>query len=356
MAATACFRMRIPMKTTTHKRDRFFRALTLTALTPVVISGLSPAPVRAQVSRRMNLPPGVSFGMPPSGSDSAPSGPKPDSSGKDNGPWIPSAPLSNGTNQLGKGTNDADLIQLSFQGANIDMVVQWLSQTTGKSVMKHPQVQCQLTITSSKKVTKREAINLVYRALALEGYSAIEFSDSILIVPQDKEPRMSPELLGNSSTNVPEGRQRLVKVFALKHIQAEDIKDRIATALSDKATTYIDDQANQIIITDYNDNIRAVGDLIAALDTDKPEDVTIRVIALKHVSAADLMKELTPLYQKNNGKANDAVQITADDQSNTLLVMSSQANYRVIQQYVASLDTDDAQEKIMRTFTLTNAD
>src|SRR5437660_10279410 len=43
-------------------------------------------------------------------------------------------------------TNAApDEIQVSFQAANIDMIVQWLAQTTGKSVVKHPRVQCQLT-------------------------------------------------------------------------------------------------------------------------------------------------------------------------------------------------------------------
>ena len=93
--------------------------------------------------RNFNLPPGAAPGGPQSGSDA---------NGKDSGPWIPSAPLSSGTstNQAG-GTNATDQIQLSFQGANIDMVVQWLSQTTGKSVLKHPQVQCQLTITSPRK-------------------------------------------------------------------------------------------------------------------------------------------------------------------------------------------------------------
>lgn len=261
-----------------------------------------------------------------------------------------------GTNQAG-GTNSTDQIQLSFQGANIDMVVQWLSQTTGKSVLKHPQVQCALTITSSRKVSQREAINLVYRALALEGFSAIEFADSILIVPQDKEPRMSPELLGESQTNVPEGRQRLVKVFDLKHIKASDVKDRIATALSDKANVFMDEQANELIITDYNDNIRAAGALIAALDVDKPEDVTVRTIALKNISAADLVKEVGPLYEKKNAKTlKDTVEVTADDRSNTLLVLSSEANFRVIQQFVTSLDTEEAQEKVMRTFALKNAD
>ncbi|HUC83591.1 MAG TPA: secretin N-terminal domain-containing protein [Candidatus Acidoferrales bacterium] len=338
------------MKRTIPKR--FSRAAALGCLAAGLL--LCPLPPRApaQTPPIINGPPPSSPGSPP-GADNASS-----AGGKDTGPWIPATPLSSGTatNQPG-GTNATDQIQLSFQGANIDMVVQWLSQTTGKSVLKHPQVQCQLTITSSKKVSQREAVNLVYRALALEGFSAIEFSDSILIVPQDKEPRMSPELLGESQTNVPPGRQRLVKVFELKHLKAADVRDRIATALSDKANVFVDEQANQLIITDYNDNIRSVGQLIAALDTDKPEDVTVRVIQLKNVSATDLMKEIGPLYEKKNGKAlKDTVEVTADEQSNTLLILSSEANFRVIQDIVSSLDTEEAQEKVMRTFTLKNAD
>lgn len=276
------------------------------------------------------------------------------------GAWIPSEPLSAtalGTNQSGSSTNVSDEIQLSFQGANIDMVVQWLAQTTGKSVVKHPQVNCQLTINSSKKLKPREAINLVYRALALEGFSAIEFGKSILIVPEGKEPRMSPELLDSAQKDVPEGRQRLVKVFSLKHIQASDLRERIRTALSDKATIDIDERANQIIITDYNDNIRAVGSLIEALDSDKPEDVAVRVLPLKNVMAADLVKAVGPLYQKRNTKSlKDTVEVTADEQSNSLLIMSSEANFQAIRRFVYGLDTEEAQEKTMRTFTLKNAD
>src|SRR6186713_2641530 len=70
----------------------------------------------------------------------------------------------------------AEDIQLSFQAANVETVVQWLAKTTGKSVVKHPKVQCQLTIVSSRKISQREALNLVYRALALEGFNVIETS------------------------------------------------------------------------------------------------------------------------------------------------------------------------------------
>jgi type II secretion system protein D len=372
-----------------------------------------------------------------------------------------------------------DEIQVSFQGANIDMIVQWLAQTTGKSVVKHPQVQCQLTITSSKKVSTREAINLVYRALSLEGFTAIESSNAILIVPEGKEPRMNPELLDATRKDIPEGRQRLVKIFSLSHIQAAELREKVRGVLSDKGTIDIDERANQLIVTDYNDNLRLLANLIKEfdvpasglvieirplkhadadelanmlglilsaqaggaaapskpsrssgsnpsfppgmnsmpggpspsggssggdsspppsssgsqgssgqqvrlwpdkssnrliisapksklpevlrlidiLDTDKPEDVALRVIPLKNVNATDLAKDLGPLYQKIGGRTpREAVEVAANDRSNSLIVLSSEANFKAIEKLVTALDTEDALEKATRTFLLKNAD
>jgi len=342
------------MKTTIPHR-KFFSLAGCTAL----LVWLAAAPGFAQIRIINGRPvlPDMPGGMPPMPDNPSSSSSRPDSSGKDSGgPWLPSEPLlaaGTSTNLGGANTNATDEIQLSFQGANIDMIVQWLAQTTGKTVVKHPQVQCQLTITSSKKVSTREAIVLVYRALALEGFSALESARSILIVPEGKEPRMSPELFSGSLTNMPEGRQRLVRVFTLKHIQATELKDRIRVALTDKGTVDIDERNNQLILTDYNDNIRIAGGLIEALDTDKPEDIAVRVIPLRNVGALALAKEVGPLYQKMSGKTLD---MAADDRANALMVLSSLATFEAVQKLVAALDTEDAQEKATETFILKNAD
>jgi len=251
------------------------------------------------------------------------------------------------------GTN---AIQLSFQGANIDMIVQWLSQTTGKSVLKHPQVQCQLTIVGAGKISQRDAINLVYRALSLEGFSAIESANSILIVPEGREPKMEPELVDPGVGTVPAGRQRLVKIFDLRHTTASDVRDKLKPILSDKATIDINDRGNQLIITDYNQGLNLANDLIQALDTDRAGDRTVRVIQVRHVNAQDLSKELTPLYQKLGSKGSDSVEVTANERSNSLIILSSEANFTAVERIVRTLDTDDAQEKAFHAFPLQNAD
>jgi type II secretion system protein D len=418
---------------------------------PLVGGAPSPAQIAALAAggAPLPVPPGVAGGVPGSG---------------------PSVPLRMDSENP-SATND---VQVSFQGANIDMIVQWLAKATGKSVVKHPQVQCQLTIVSSKGSSQRDAINLVYRALALEGFNAIESGKSIFIVPEGKEPKFSPELIAAGRTDVPEGRQRLIKMFPLKNAQAAELRDKIKGVLSEKAAIDVDERANQLVVTDYTENIRLLGEmireldvtsvsdtsvelfplkyaeadelvsllslilnaqsggvapppssvprgmppgmmsgpmpfppggspspggpspapgaapsgggsqqirlwpdktanrvvvaapksklaevrrLIDLLDTEKPQDVSVRVIPLKNVSAEDLVREIAPLYQKLSGRSvKDTIEVSANSKSNSLIVLSSEANYKTLVRLVSTLDTEDAQEKVMKTFALKNAD
>jgi type II secretion system protein D len=251
-----------------------------------------------------------------------------------------------------------DLIQLSFQNMQIDQVLQWLSENTGKSVVKHPTAHCQITIVGTKKVTRQEAITMVYRALGMEGFTAIETATSILIVPADQEMKLnlSPEL-GTTNMAVPGGRERLVKVFLLHHLPAAEITEKVRSVLSTNTVVVTDDRANLLIVTDYNDNLAAAEALINALDVKKDEDVIVRAISLKNVDAQALAKQIQPLYQKLTGKqSKELIEVSASDTANTLMVLSSEANFKEIEKLAESLDTADAQDKVMKTFELKNAD
>jgi type II secretion system protein D len=100
-----------------------------------------------------------------------------------------------------------------------------------------------------------------------------------------------------------------------------------------------------------------IKNLLEILDTDKPQDVTIRVIALKNVSAEDLVREMAPLLQKMTGKsARERVEVSANARSNSLIILSSEENFRALQKLVDGLDREDAQERVVRAFPLQNAD
>ena len=252
-----------------------------------------------------------------------------------------------------------DMIQLSFQNLQIDQVIQWLCENTGKSVIKFPTVQCQVTIVATKKVMREEAITMVYQALSMQGFAAIETSKSILIVPADQESKinLSPELIGGENTAIPGGRQRLIRVFPLQHLPAAEITEKVKSVLSTNSVVVTDDRANLMIVTDYNDNLTAAAKLIGALDVEKNEDVIVRAINLKNVDAQDLAKQIEPLYQKLTGRqSKEIIEVSASDTANALMVLSSLANFKEIEKFASSLDTADAQDKVMKTFELKNAD
>jgi len=118
-----------------------------------------------------------------------------------------------------------------------------------------------------------------------------------------------------------------------------------------------DKSSNRLIISAPKSKLPEITRLIDILDTDKAEDVALRVIPLKNVNAADLAKELGPLYQKTSGRSpREAVEVAANDRSNSLIVLSSEANFKAIEKLVAGLDTEDAMEKVIQTFLLKNAD
>jgi len=348
-------------------------------------------------------------------------------------------------------------VQLSFAGANVDLVVKWLAEVTGKSIVKHKGVNCQLTILSSKKLPLKEAIGLVYRALALEGFSAVETGEFIILLPENLEPKVGAEMMNAANEKLLEGKQVVVKIFQLQNTTAAKLRDKVRGVLSEKAKFDMDEAANKLIVTDFADNVRLLGELIheldvatssdtvteifalrhadaedlsrligavfgesgakggapaappraegppqpgpqpspggagpvgsaptriladrtsnrlivtadrkkmpeikaliESLDTDRPADVGVRDIPLKHVSAKDLVQEIMPLYAKLRGTSlKDTVEITANSRSNRLIVLSSEASYQAIRRLVEGLDTEEAQEKVIKVFSLENAD
>lgn len=249
-----------------------------------------------------------------------------------------------------------ELVNLSFKGANIDAIIQWLSKTTGKSIIKHPQANCKITIVSVDKLKKAEALDLLYHALSLEGVTTTENDKTIVIHPENVDAKVQPELLDSSDTEYPNGWRPVMRVFELKNVQASEMDNKIRELLSKNAKVQADEAGNKLIVTDYAENIELLDRLLASLDVEQSEDYTVRSIPIKNVDAEDLDDEISDLFRNKSRNGGLSVDITANERSNSLIVMSSAADFKSIQELVRSLDTEDAQKSVLRQFQLVNAE
>ncbi len=204
----------------------------------------------------------------PTTGDGAPAPEAPAQAATDDGQEIADASNENTT---GTGVSDARSVpplanvELSFQNAKIELIMKWLGEVTGKTIIKHPKVKCQLNVMSSKKRTLEQALRMVYNALSLEGFSAIETSDTIYLVPEKDAAKIAPEWLNGDEEDL-KGKQRVVKIFPLEHATAARLKSKLTSALSTEAKIEVDEQANRLIITDYADNMNLAREFIRELD------------------------------------------------------------------------------------------
>ena len=111
-------------------------------------------------------------------------------------------------------------------------------------MIKHPKVQCQLTIISSKKLPARDAINLVLpRVGPWRGSRRSRTRQSIYLVPRGAGTQIDARSHGWRPARIfPRGRQRIVKFFPLKNIAPAELKEKVRGVLSEKATVEVDER------------------------------------------------------------------------------------------------------------------
>ena len=122
-----------------------------------------------------------------------------------------------------------------------------------------------------------------------------------------------------------------------------------STVSAPQVRLWPDRTSNRLIVSAPKSKMVEVERLLYILDTDQPEDVSVRSIALKNVTATDLVRELAPIYQKMGGKSRkEAMEITANDRSNSLIILSSEANFRAMEKLVHPLIPKTRRKKSSR--------
>src|SRR5207247_9669089 len=72
---------------------------------------------------------------------------------------------------------------------------------------------------------------------------------------------------------------RAARVFHLNHVPAAEIKDKVRPALSEQGTVELDDRMNQIVVTDWPENMHRVAELTRQLDGPAPSPTASEVQA-----------------------------------------------------------------------------
>jgi len=115
--------------------------------------------------------------------------------------------------------------------------------------------------------------------------------------------------------------------------------------------------ANWLVVVAPEEQMETATSLINQLDQEIPEKLKLRVIPVQYAEAGELDYQLRRLFDKRQmKKVEDTVEITADDRSNSLFILASDDNFKIIEDLVKQVDTEEAVQTMTKTYSLEHAD
>jgi len=342
--------------------------------------------------------PGGSFGTPPA----FPS----DGESQPGGETRPRRRRSFGDNQNGfqpssggydKGGNDGNTqIQMSFDKADIQSVIKFLSMITKTPIIVDPDIKGNITIISSKGMTPQEAYEIIGAALLVRGYTMVGGigSKSIRVVPIKKA---ATDVTGiGTGKEIKEGISDydiISQIVPLEFTSSDNLRDQLKSLVSsDQGSLVSVSSTNTLIITDIAGNVRRLMQIIKGLDTDTTGVIAVEVYKCQYASADNLVTNLNSLFQvksttgkqpaQQGGRGNPGMPpqpgmdagaptatdtnglaylkgqltFTADARTNRLIISGTRDRIDVVMKVVQQLDVDTEAEVKVKFFQLAYAD
>jgi general secretion pathway protein D len=232
-----------------------------------------------------------------------------------------------------------DTVTLNFVNADIDAVVKAIAEITGRNFVLDPKIKGTINIVSARSVPKALVYPTLLAALRMQGIVAIE-GDGIVKLVNETDARTQGAPVTERGSG---GGDRLVtQVITLRYESAVQLVNVLRPLIAPNNTIAAYPASNALIITDYADNLRRIGRVIASLD--QPPVGEPMLVTLKNASAIDLVATVSRLLNDNGSgqpiEASQRVTLVADPRSNGVLIRSDNpARAARARQLVADLDT-----------------
>jgi len=241
-------------------------------------------------------------------------------------------------------------VTLNFNNAEIDAVARTFASITGRNVVVDPRVKGTMTLVTDKPVSRAAAMGQFVAALRLQGYTLVEADGLYKVVPEADAKLQSAGVTvqDGEEGRLPPGNQIATQIFKLNFESANNLVPVLRPLISPNNTINANPGSNSLVITDYADNLRRLGRIIAAMDVANATDV--EVIVLQHAIASDLAPLVLRLLGSSSsgapaGQADTSFKTTliAEPRSNSLILRAANgAQLALVRSLVARLDQPDA--------------
>ena len=238
----------------------------------------------------------------------------------------------------GLAQNDAtdNTFTLNLKNTDIQSLIATVSKQTGRNFVVDPRVKAKVTVISTEPVNADGLYEVFLSVLQVHGYSAVPAGDLIKIVPDVTAKQGPVPLLGSDADS---SDQLVTQVIKVINVPAAQLVPILRPMVPQQGHLAAYAATNSLIITDRSSNIQRLSTIISRIDV--PDNEEVEVVRLSHAAASEIVRTLTSLQRNNlgGGQGPGAVQLVADERTNSILISGDRAARVRMRGLIAHLDT-----------------
>jgi general secretion pathway protein D len=226
-------------------------------------------------------------------------------------------------------------ISLNWKDADIRVVVEAVSEATGKNFILDPRVTGNVNLLSAQPMTPDAFYEAFLSILAVHGYIAVESGNLIKILP-DSTARQFPSPFGVAGAAGPD--DLATQVIQVKNVGASQLVPILRPLIPQYGHLVAHAGSNMLIISDRAANLARMVSIIRRIDMASDDD--IEVIALQNASASEIVRIMTALTQTARADgAPVSTSLVADARTNSVLIGGDKTDRLRLRTLITHLDT-----------------
>ena len=227
---------------------------------------------------------------------------------------------------------------LNLNNADIRVLINTVSEVTGKNFIIDPRVKAKVTVVSSKPMNKDELYEVFLSILDVHGFSAVPGEGIIKIVPDvnAKQGAVPTDDKGQYDHSD----QLVTRVLQLHNVAANQLVPILRPLVPQQGHLAAYTPTNVLVITDRASNIERLIHIINGID--RAEQTEIEIIRLKNASATDVSRTVQALMAqevKDKG-GQPSLTLTVDERTNSILATGDKADRKRILKLIRQLDVE----------------
>jgi general secretion pathway protein D len=234
------------------------------------------------------------------------------------------------------GAQEQATITPNYKDADLNQIIQAVSEVTGKNFIIDPRVNAKVTMLSSTPMSPAAFYEAFLSVLQVYGYVAVPTGKVIKIIP-NTDARQTPSI-DLPSTVSSTSDEIVTQIITMKNVSAAQLVPLLRPLIPQYGHLAAYPGGNMLIISDRANNVNRIVRIIRRMD--EASDDPVNIVLLQNASANEIVRIVNQLYQGQSAEGGGIpVKMVADERTNSILISGEKEQRLKLKALIINLDT-----------------